>query len=163
VSESSIHIKLKENATRILRRKGFEKVEFEKTMSIGNRQLRVDVFAAHDGKRVVVECGATTNSKIKQLRKVVDEVTVLRPIDVIEFLEEELTEREKKVSELQMLNNELQKRLQKIEKQLFEVEPSKKHQLWFCPLKGFKLYCPYSKSISYLNFHETLPQRRARI
>lgn len=109
--ESPIHLKLKEITIQKLLEDGYEEVQEEKTIFIENKKYRVDLVASKNGKHIAIECGKTNNSKIKALSTSFDKVSVIRPIEAIEFLEGKLTRNkeilhkyERRVGELESKN-----------------------------------------------------------
>lgn len=113
--ESPTHIAYKKIAIDILKEKGFSGVEIHEEYNVefqynGRLKYTVDVAGIKDGYKVAIECGGVEHSKILDLRKIFDEVIVIRPetlIDKYEYWRAAFYNQKNEIKALQERNQKL--------------------------------------------------------
>lgn len=70
------HHQLKEKGKSMLLGMGFDgsKIKFEHWIDIKGNSYRVDIYAEHEGKKVIIECGSMAEKRKKLLDKFADKL-----------------------------------------------------------------------------------------
>jgi len=100
MKESAFHRRLKDLAAKILKSKGCIKIEEEYRIIIDGKRYIVDVVGIDEkGRKIAIECGQTSLSKVMALKNHFNEVIVIDKNNLVDFYEGLLRNIERKINE----------------------------------------------------------------